>query len=115
MENNVSDEVMDKTIELWLEEFAVNSELFCPVEYTKETLASPLYSTDANGKRYLIVLTDPNDDVYPYYVKVPYEKIFNTVMNNDNCDGIIVDPTEDGTPVSKQLMIKVNGKRSGNN
>lgn len=112
MEHNGSDEEMNRIIELWLEEFAVNSEVFCPVESTKESLISPFYSTDNNRNRYLIVLTDPDSDSYPYIVKVPYDEVFKVVMNDKNCAGIFVDPMEDGTFVPKHLMITVNEKQS---
>lgn len=112
MENNISDETMNKAIELWLEEFAVNSEMFRPVQSTKESKQLPIYSTDDSGNRYLIVLIDPDFNSYPDIEKVSYDEVFKEVMNDKSCAGITVDPPEDGTFVPKQLMIKVNEKQS---
>lgn len=101
-----SAEELNDSIEIWLGEIAVNSEMYCPVQPTKESPFSPLYLTGNDGKQYLIVLTDYSIGNYPYFVKVSYDSIYKAVMQSKNCAGIAVDPGEDVVFIPKRMLEK---------
>lgn len=104
-----SAERLKNSMEIWLEEIAVNSEMYCPVQPTKESPLSPLYLTGDDGKQYLIVLTDYSIGNYPYFVKVSFNSVFKVVMHTDNCAGIAVDPGKDVVFISKRMLEKAIG------
>lgn len=76
--------------------------------------ACPQFRTNNQGENGLVALTNPDGEIYPYFVSVKLRAVLRILLDEEKCSGILLNPNEKNEIlIRKDLLVSAIGAGLG--
>lgn len=102
--SELTPEALFQLLSIFFDGIENNCSLACAAEESEEGDLSLSYAVRSDGSQALIVLSNPDGEKYPIIADVKLRTIIHMIINDDLCNGVLIDPDESALFIPKYFI-----------